>query len=41
MNGAQHAFEIFHSARCQHAVRAAAAFLDAEYAKYQAGPRTA
>ena len=41
MNGAQHAFEIFHSARCQHAVRAAAAFLDAEHAKYRSGQRAA
>jgi acetyl esterase/lipase len=41
MNGAQHAFEIFHSARCQHAVRAAAAFLDAEFEKYRAGLRAA
>jgi acetyl esterase/lipase len=36
MKGAQHAFEIFHSARSQHAVRAAAAFLEAEHAKYTA-----
>jgi acetyl esterase/lipase len=41
MKGAQHAFEIFHSARCQYAVRAAAAFLDAEYEKYRSGQRAA
>jgi acetyl esterase/lipase len=41
MKGAQHAFEIFHSARCQYAVRAAAAFLDAEHAKHRAGQRAA
>ncbi len=41
MKGAQHAFEIFHSARCEYAVRAAAAFLDAEHAKYRAGQRAA
>jgi len=41
MRGAQHAFEIFHSARCQYAVRAAAAFLDAEFAKYRARQRAA
>jgi acetyl esterase/lipase len=41
MKGAQHAFELFHSARCQYAVRAAAAFLDAEYAKYRLGQRAA
>ncbi|TMA35136.1 MAG: alpha/beta hydrolase [Deltaproteobacteria bacterium] len=41
MKGAQHAFEIFHSARCQYAVRTAAAFLDAERAKYRAGQRAA
>jgi acetyl esterase/lipase len=41
MRGAQHAFEIFHSARSQHAVRAAAAFLDAEFAKYRGGLRAA
>lgn len=35
MNGAQHAFEIFHSVRSQYAVRAATAFLEAEHAKYQ------
>ena len=34
MNGAQHAFEIFHSVRSQYAVRAATAFLEAEHAKY-------
>ena len=41
MKGAQHAFELFHSARSQYAVRAAAAFLDAEYAKYRPGQRAA
>jgi acetyl esterase/lipase len=41
MKGAQHAFEIFHSARCQYAVRAAAAFLDAEHARYRTGQRAA
>ncbi|HKA16382.1 MAG TPA: alpha/beta hydrolase [Myxococcota bacterium] len=41
MKGAQHAFEIFHSARSQYAVRAAAAFLDAEHAKYRAGKHAA
>ena len=41
MKGAQHAFEVFHSARCQYAVRAAAAFLEAEHAKYQSGQRAA
>ena len=41
MKGAQHAFEIFHSARCQYAVRAAAAFLDDQHAKYLAGQRAA
>jgi len=41
MKGAQHAFEIFHSARSQHAVRAAAAFLEAEHAKYKSGQRAA
>jgi acetyl esterase/lipase len=41
MKGAQHAFEIFHSARCQYSVRAAAAFLEAEHAKYRAGQRAA
>jgi acetyl esterase/lipase len=35
MNGAQHAFEIFHSVRSQYAIRAATAFLEAEHAKYQ------
>jgi acetyl esterase/lipase len=35
MKGAQHAFEVFHSARSQYAVRAAAAFLESEYAKYR------
>ena len=37
MKGAQHAFEIFHSARSQRAVRATAAFLEAEHAKYRLG----
>jgi acetyl esterase/lipase len=41
MKGAQHAFEVFHSARCQYAVRAAAAFLDAQHATYRAGQRAA
>jgi acetyl esterase/lipase len=41
MKGGQHAFEIFHSARSQYAVRAAAAFLEAEFAKYRAGLRAA
>jgi acetyl esterase/lipase len=41
MKGAQHAFEIFHSARSQYAVRAAATFLEAEHAKYLAGQRAA
>jgi acetyl esterase/lipase len=41
MKGAQHAFEIFHSARSAYAVRAAAAFLEAEHAKYRAGQRAA
>ncbi len=37
MNGAQHAFEIFHSVRSQYAVRAATAFLEAEWAKFSGG----
>jgi acetyl esterase/lipase len=37
MEGAQHAFEIFHSVRSQYAVRAATAFLEAEYAKFRDG----
>ena len=41
ISGAQHAFEVFHSARSQHAVRAAAAFLEAERAKHRAGERAA
>jgi acetyl esterase/lipase len=36
LRGAQHAFEIFHSVRSQYAVRAAAAFLESEHAKYRA-----
>jgi acetyl esterase/lipase len=36
LRGAQHAFEVFHSVRSQYAVRAATAFLEAEYAKYRA-----
>jgi acetyl esterase/lipase len=41
IKGAQHAFEVFHSARSQYAVRAAAAFLAAEHAKYLAKQRAA
>lgn len=37
MHGAQHAFELFHSVRSQLAVRAAAAFLQAERERYLGG----
>ena len=41
LKGAQHAFEVFHSPRSQYAVRAAAAFLEGEHAKYKSGSRAA
>jgi acetyl esterase/lipase len=36
MLGAQHAFEVFHSPRCAHAVRAATAFLEKVHADHRA-----
>ncbi|MEM7409369.1 MAG: alpha/beta hydrolase [Myxococcota bacterium] len=35
MEGAQHAFDIFHSVRSQYAVRAVVSFLENEYARYR------
>jgi acetyl esterase/lipase len=36
LTGAQHAFEIFHSPRTEHAIRGAAAFLEKVHADYEA-----